>query len=121
MTKKKIQTEPLALEGPLANEVKEESSEEKTVEEPKSDKIQKSKTITCPNCKKNMLEKTFKYYRSLKCHPTSISVKPAGSVAQLIMLWILVSLKGCRLEETNTQTYFLGLLNAKQRTNENLP
>lgn len=86
MTKKKIQTEPLALEEPQANEVKEESSEEKPVEkpieEPKSDKIQKSKTITCPNCKKNMLEKTFKYYHSLKCHPASICAKPPGSVAQ---------------------------------------
>ena len=82
MTKKKIQTEPLALEEPQANEVKQESSAEKPREEPKPDKIQTTKTITCPDCKKNMLEKTFKYYHSLKCHPASISAKPPGSVAQ---------------------------------------
>ena len=71
MVKKKIPTEPLALEDPP--EVKEESTEEqatkKPVEEAKLQKPRTTKTITCPNCDKSMLEKTFKYYHSLKCHP----------------------------------------------------
>ena len=76
MVKKKIPTEPLVLEGPHADlqpEVKEESTEEQATEKPGEEvKLQKPRTtkhITCPNCDKSMLEKTFKYYHSLKCHP----------------------------------------------------
>ena len=86
MTKKKIQTEPLAVEAPIEepqNEVKEDSTEEEHVEKPveevKSDTGRKTKSttksITCPNCKKTMLEKTFKYYHSLKCHPEPTNTK----------------------------------------------
>lgn len=83
MTKKKIQTEPLVAEEPSdlpPNEVKEDSTEEehveKPVEETKLGTSRKTKSITCPNCKKTMLEKTFKYYHSLKCHPEPTNTKP---------------------------------------------
>ncbi len=46
-------------------------------------KTSKTKTITCPNCSKNMLDKTFKYYHSLKCHstPTPKTSEPEAQVA----------------------------------------
>ena len=79
MTKKKIQTEPLttAAEPPAVIETAspEEAQtnspiEEEAVEESSPTKTKK-KTVTCPHCKKSMLEKTFKYYHSLKCYPAA--------------------------------------------------
>ncbi len=93
MTKKKILTESLALEdAPKQQSVKEEPEEEsieenigevleKATKRPPLDKPNqpektqlppKKKTmVTCPHCQKNMLEKTYKYYHTLKCYPPS--------------------------------------------------
>ena len=42
-------------------------------EKPKEKK--KEALVTCPNCSKEMLKKTFKYYHSLKCKEEAIEVE----------------------------------------------
>ena len=77
MSKKKIQTQPLASDPPPIENIEEsiaESSEEAPPEKVLKEEVvslqsqeksitSKTKSITCPNCKKSMLEKTFKYYQ----------------------------------------------------------
>ena len=46
------------------NEVKEEIIEPQTAK-----KTPQQKMVSCPNCGKEMLQKTFRYYHSLKCKP----------------------------------------------------
>ena len=44
--------------------------------EPEPVKVKKKEPLTtCPNCSKEMLLKTFKYYHSLKCQPESEEVE----------------------------------------------
>ena len=83
MSKKKIQTQPLAsdplpienIEGSIAESSEEAPPKKALKEEVVSLQLQdkpttsKTKSTTCPNCKKSMLQTTFKYYHSLKCHP----------------------------------------------------
>ena len=76
MTKKKILIEPISeliSEEPKQTEDMpetpiEQQSEEKTES---NQKPSKNKMITCQHCNKKMLEKTFKYYHSLKCSPST--------------------------------------------------
>jgi hypothetical protein len=44
---------------------KSESDNEQEVVEAVTQKTPQQKTITCPNCNKEMLQKTFKYYHSI--------------------------------------------------------
>lgn len=53
------------------NQVKEESESENETPPPTKTKPQQ-KLISCPNCKKEMLQKTFKYYHSIKCKPVQV-------------------------------------------------
>jgi hypothetical protein len=46
-----------------------ESSEDTEMPEPVTRKQPPKKMIICPNCNKEMLNKTYKYYNSLKCKP----------------------------------------------------
>jgi hypothetical protein len=58
-------------------ETKSESdNEEQEVVEAKTKKAPQQKTITCPNCNKEMLQKTFKYYHSIKCKPQQVEEPP---------------------------------------------
>ena len=53
--------------------IKEESASDNEVEEPKpTKKTQPQKVVSCPNCNKEMLQKTFRYYHSLKCKPVTV-------------------------------------------------
>jgi hypothetical protein len=36
---------------------------------------QKEALVTCPNCSKEMLKKTFKYYHSLKCKEEAVEAE----------------------------------------------
>jgi hypothetical protein len=72
----KIKVESLTNE-PVQNEIaKDESSSEGEPPEPiqevkanSSKKAPQQKMVSCPNCGKEMLQKTFRYYHSLKCKP----------------------------------------------------
>ena len=64
----------------------ENSSEEEEIPEPIQEEVPKTnpkqKMMSCPNCNKEMLQKTFRYYHSLKCKPqeeAQIPQKPAIS------------------------------------------
>lgn len=57
--------------------IKEESASDNEVEEPKqTKKTQPQKLVSCPNCNKEMLQKTFRYYHSLKCKPVTVDSPP---------------------------------------------
>ena len=59
-------------------ETKSESDNEvQEVIEAKTKKTPQQKTISCPNCNKEMLQKTFKYYHSIKCKPHQVEEPPA--------------------------------------------
>ena len=72
----KIKVESLANE-PTQNEiVKEDSSSEGEPPEPVQEvqakptkKTPPQKMVSCPSCGKEMLQKTYRYYHSLKCKP----------------------------------------------------
>ena len=58
-------------------ETKSESDNEvQEVVEAKTKKAPQQKTISCPNCNKEMLQKTFKYYHSIKCKPHQVEEPP---------------------------------------------
>ena len=58
-------------------ETKSESDNEvQEVVEAVTKKTPQQKTITCPNCNKEMLQKTFKYYHSIKCKPHQVEEPP---------------------------------------------
>lgn len=84
MTKKKIKIEPLeALEDVKNEETIESTSEEPPIKIETSEKSvikpkKTDKTITCQHCNKVMLEKTYKYYHSLKCNPVSATAPPVA-------------------------------------------
>ena len=52
--------------------------QEQTVEPQKTKKTPPQKMVTCPNCNKEMLSKTFKYYHNLKCKPTQTEPTPVA-------------------------------------------
>ena len=57
--------------------IKEESASDNEIEEPKqTKKTQAQKLVSCPNCYKEMLQKTFRYYHSLKCKPVTVESTP---------------------------------------------
>jgi hypothetical protein len=79
MVRKKVEVvEPVAEN---IKEIKEEPKEE-NIEEPPIQKHEakkeskKGKIITCEHCGKAMLEKTFKYYHTLKCGPAASKAEP---------------------------------------------
>jgi hypothetical protein len=58
-------------------ETKSESDNEvQEVVEAKTKKAPQQKTISCPNCNKEMHQKTFKYYHSIKCKPHQVEEPP---------------------------------------------
>ena len=64
MPKVKIQNiEPEKEKSDSDSEEKEEEKEVETKTTPKQ------KMTSCPNCGKEMLQKTYRYYHSLKCKP----------------------------------------------------
>ena len=81
----KIKVESLANE-PTQNEiVKEEDSSDgeapEPIEEMKTKPTKKTppqKMVSCPNCGKEMLQKTFRYYHSLKCKPNQEEPAPVA-------------------------------------------
>ena len=54
------------------NQVKEETESENEIQPPPTKAKPQQKLITCPNCNKEMLQKTFKYYHSIKCKPAQV-------------------------------------------------
>ena len=57
----------------------ESDNEVQTVEPQKTKKTPPQKMVTCPNCNKEMLSKTFRYYHSLKCKPTQTEPAPVAA------------------------------------------
>ena len=57
---------------PQDEAVKEEIEEDESPKTPEieSKPIKQQKMVSCPHCNKEMLQKTFRYYHSLKCKPT---------------------------------------------------
>ena len=63
-----------------ATKVQEETESDNEVQEPqKTKKTPPQKMVTCPNCNKEMLSKTFRYYHSLKCKPTQTEPAPVAA------------------------------------------
>ena len=56
---------------PVQEEMKEESESdnEQPAQEIETKTTPKQKMTSCPNCGKEMLQKTYRYYHSLKCKP----------------------------------------------------
>lgn len=81
----KIKVESLVDE-PVQNKiVKDDSSSEGEPPEPilevqpkTTKKTQPQKMVSCPNCSKEMLAKTFRYYHSLKCKPQQEDPAPVA-------------------------------------------
>ena len=80
----KIKVENIGINETATNNDEESESdiEIPVVVEPKTPKqTPQQKLVSCPNCNKEMLNKTYKYYHSLKCKPsqpetTPVVVKP---------------------------------------------
>ena len=58
--------------------------QEQTVEPQKNKKTPPQKLVTCPNCNKEMLSKTFRYYHILKCKPTQTEPTPSVTIPEKI-------------------------------------
>ena len=56
---------------PQDETVKEEIEEDESPKTPEIEAkpLKQQKMISCPNCNKEMLNKTYKYYHSIKCKP----------------------------------------------------
>ena len=65
----KAETPPNSEQNELDNEVAEPV-------ETKNKKGPPQKLVSCPVCNKEMLQKTFRYYPSLKCKPTQVEPTP---------------------------------------------
>jgi len=75
MVKIKVQN----LEPPKEEIVKEEIQEDESPEalpEMEAKPLKQQKMISCPHCNKEMLQKTYKYYHSIKCKPTEKEIQP---------------------------------------------
>ena len=79
----KIKVESLPNEPEQNKIVKEESSSDGEAPEPIEEaqpkptkKTPPQKMVSCPNCGKEMLQKTFRYYHSLKCKPNQEEPAP---------------------------------------------
>ena len=73
----KVKVEDIKNEETEDYETKSESDNEvQEVIESKTKKTPQQKTIACPNCNKEMLHKTFKYYHSIKCKPHQVEPPP---------------------------------------------
>ena len=69
MVKIKVQNIEPSLEEPVKVEIEEDESPE-PIPEIESKPLKQQKMVSCPNCNKEMLQKTYRYYHSLKCKPT---------------------------------------------------
>jgi len=65
----------------------EQSESDNEVAEPVETKTKKGppqKLVSCPVCNKEMLQKTFRYYHSLKCKPTQVEPTPVPAKPEKI-------------------------------------
>ena len=64
--------------------IKEDNNSEDEIPEPIQEEVPKTnpkqKMMSCPNCNKEMLQKTFRYYHSLKCKPQEEAPIPQKQV-----------------------------------------
>ena len=76
----KIKVENISkTETTTANHEESESDsepQEEIIEQKPSKQAPQQKTVSCPNCNKEMLQKTFRYYHSLKCKPIKPETPP---------------------------------------------
>jgi len=70
MTKLKVEDIEPTQEETIAKEESESDNEQsEPVPKIETKATPKQKMTSCPNCGKEMLQKTFRYYHSLKCRP----------------------------------------------------
>ena len=68
MVKIKVQNIEPSLEEPVKEEIEENETE--PILEMETKPLKQQKMVACPHCNKEMLQKTYRYYHSLKCKPT---------------------------------------------------
>ena len=70
MTKLKVQNiEPTQDETFVKEESESDVEQPDPIPEVETKATPKQKMTSCPNCGKEMLQKTYRYYHSLKCKP----------------------------------------------------
>ena len=74
MVKIKVQNIEPSKEEIVKEEIEEDEPE--TIPEMEAKPIKQQKMISCPHCNKEMLQKTYKYYHSLKCKSTEKEIQP---------------------------------------------
>ena len=81
----KTKVESLPNEPEQSKIVKDDSSSESEPPEPIQEaparttkRATTQKMVSCPNCSKEMLQKTFRYYHSLKCKPQQEDPAPVA-------------------------------------------
>ena len=65
----KIKVESINQTEAAEESASDNEAQEEVIEPKASKKTPQQKMVSCPNCGKEMLQKTFRYYHSLKCKP----------------------------------------------------